>query len=80
MKVPLAIALTGSIIYILCVIITAIPSGVSLLSYLFHGIDIMKITSSNALSVGRVLAGLVEIFVLGYFTGWLYATLLGKKK
>ena len=79
MKIPLAVALTTSILYIICVILVSMPGGLTLFSYLFHGIDITQIASSG-LNVVNVIIGLIEAFVLAYIVGWLYVAIKGKGK
>lgn len=79
MKVPLAVAITASIVYIACVIIVIIPGSLTLFSYLFHGIDITQIASSG-LNVVNVIIGLIEAFVIAYVISWLYIAVKGKGK
>ena len=77
-KVALSVAYVISIVYITCAIAIAIAPQfiVNVFGALFHGIDISQISTTPTL--GRTILGLVEIFLLGYIVGWLFAKIYNR--
>lgn len=67
------------ILYIACVILYAIMPQqlITLVQFMFHGIDIAKISGSS-MTFGGVVIGLIEVLILSYFVGWLYAIAYNK--
>ena len=78
-RVALSLAIVSGIAYIVCALLIAIaPEGtLSFFGALFHGIDITKIAATN-LTIGSTILGFVEIIVLGYILGWLFAVIYNK--
>jgi len=76
-----SLAIVSGIVFIVCVVlIIVIPEAtMSLFGYLFHGLDISKITNPNVSIVSGII-GLVEIVVLAWIVGWLFATIYNKMK
>ncbi|MBI5391468.1 hypothetical protein HZB00_00540 [Candidatus Woesearchaeota archaeon] len=75
-KTGAALAIVSSIIYALCVIAIVAAPGVTLeiFSAMFHGIDITKI-SSTPVSFIRTIVGFIEINLLSFISGWLFAVI-----
>jgi len=78
-RVGYSLAAVSGIVYLACAILVAIaPSWtVSFFGALFHGIDITQI-ARTPVPLGSTVLGLVEIVVLGYVVGWLYAKIYNK--
>ena len=78
-RVGYSLAAVSGIVYLACAILVAIaPSWtVSFFGALFHGIDIAQI-ARTPVPLGSAVLGLVEIVVLGYVVGWLYAKIYNK--
>lgn len=83
-QVGLSLAIVFAIIYILCAILVAIlplQTIITYSNYVMHGIDITTIAAKTISPVGLII-GIIEIFVLGYIAGALFAFFynwLGKK-
>ena len=73
-RVALSLAIVSGIAYVVCALLVAVaPEGtLSFFGALFHGIDITKIAATN-LTIGSTILGFVEIIVLSYLLGWLFA-------
>jgi len=78
-RVGYSLAAVSGIVYLACAILVAIaPSWtVGFFGALFHGIDITQI-ARTPVPLGSTVLGLVEIVVLGYVVGWLYAKIYNK--
>ena len=78
-RVGYSLAAVSGIVYLACAILVAIaPSWtVGFFGALFHGIDITQI-ARTPVPLGSAVLGLVEIVVLGYVVGWLYAKIYNK--
>lgn len=78
-KVAYSLATVSGIAYIVCALLVAVaPEGtLSFFGALFHGIDITKIAATN-LTIGSTILGFVEIIVLSYLLGWLFAITYNK--
>ncbi len=77
-KVGLASGLTVAIFSLVCAlfIILAPSFTFNLANNIFHGIDITQIEKD--VSWGNILIGFVEIFVIGFIAGWLFALIYNK--
>ncbi|MBS3128099.1 hypothetical protein J4410_03055 [Candidatus Woesearchaeota archaeon] len=75
-----ALSITASMIYTLCaLIITLWPiSSFQFFNNWFHGIDLTKIAVSPQITLGSFVIGLLEIIVIMYIIGMLYAWLYNK--
>lgn len=74
--VGLSLALTSAIAYIFCVILLAASPTLlfKLTKDMFHGVDITKI-AVYPVSFGNALLGFIEIIVVAYILGWLFAAI-----
>ncbi len=70
----LALAAVGGVLSLACAAIIAIwrESALKLLGAMFHGIDMAAIAKIDV-SIGSIIAGLVEVVVIGAITGALFA-------
>ena len=78
-SVGYSLALVAGIVYLACAILVVImPTWtVNVFSALFHGIDITEIARASVPLTTAIL-GLVEIIVMGYLVGWLFAVVYNK--
>lgn len=79
-RVGYSLAAVFGIVYAVCAVLVAIsPDGtVKAFRYLFHGIDISKIAAMPTIT-GTII-GFVEIIVLGFIVGWLFAKIYNSFK
>ncbi len=72
-------AISIGAIYLACVILYLIMPQqlITLAQYMFHGIDITKISGSS-MSFGSVILGFIEVLILSYIVGWLYVIVYNK--
>ena len=76
-KVGFSLAVVTGIVSIACILLVAlVPGSVSVLGYIFHGIDVTKISKTPTL-YGTII-GFVEVVVLAYIAGWLFAVIYNK--
>ena len=80
-KVAFSLAGTSGIIYIICAVLIAIfPTGtVKTFGFLFHGIDISKISRESVPFTSTIL-GLIEIIALSLVVGYIFAMIYNKIK
>jgi len=52
-------------------------TALSFFGNIFHGIDITQIAKTSV-SVGSIIIGLIEAFILGWIIGWLFAVVYNK--
>lgn len=73
----LALGSVSGIIYIACVLLFAVAprAGIALANTMVHGLDLASITRATMAPFGTILVGLVEIAILGYLVGWLFAVM-----
>lgn len=69
-----SLAITSGIVYLICALLVTIAPRITLniFSYMFHGIDLTKIAMMPTLGLETIL-GLIEIIIVTYFIGWLFA-------
>ncbi len=79
-KVSYSLAVVAGIVYLVCAVLVAVAPvlTVNLFGALFHGIDISKISTTP--SLGRTILGLIEIVILGFVVGWLFAKIYNSVK
>lgn len=75
-SIGLASAAVSAIGYVLCVLFFAVaPEGaLQFFSAMFHGVDITEIAADMVWS-SAIILGFVEIVVLSFVGGWLFAVL-----
>ncbi len=66
---------------LLCAIFVLIFPGtaMSFFNNIFHGIDITQIVKTSV-SLGSIVIGLIEAFILGWIIGWFFAVVYNKFK
>jgi hypothetical protein len=80
---PKRIANTLGVVFagvsLLCAVLVLVFPGaaMSVFSNIFHGIDITQIAKSSV-SIGSIIIGLIEVFILGWIIGWLFAVVYNK--
>lgn len=78
---PGVIALTlgsvSGIFYLACVLLFAVAprAGIKLANTMVHGLDLTSIMRASMAPLGTILVGLVEIAILGYLVGGLFAVI-----
>lgn len=74
--VGLSLAGVAGIFYVICAALVALAPAVAMgvFKHLFHGIDITQI-ARTAVPFESTIIGLVEIVVLSFVAGWLFATI-----
>ncbi len=79
-RVGLTLGLVFVIISLVCAILIAISPGLvfNLASGIFHSIDLSQIAIPMTLS--SVIVGVIELFVIGFVGGWLFAVVYNKFK
>ena len=80
-RVGLSVMFVSGIAYIVCAIFVALSLGgtVRFFNYLFHGIDLEKITTTG-ITFQATLIGFVEAIVLAFIIGWLFAVVYNNLK
>ena len=73
----LTLGSVSGIIYIACVLLFAVAprAGIALANTMVHGLDLTSIMKASMAPFGTILVGLVEIAILGYLVGWLFAVM-----
>ena len=76
-----ALGIVSAIISLICAILFAIAPEfiMSLGNNLFHGLDLTQIAKSS-ISWSRVIIGIIEVFIIGFIGGWLFAVIYNKLK
>lgn len=76
-----ALAVTAGIVSLICyILILLFPSGtVRMFGAIFHGIDMNKIAMIPS-SIGYGLLGIIEVIIIGWIVGWLFAVIYNKLK
>ena len=52
-------------------------TALSFFNNIFHGIDITQVAKSS-ISLGNIIIGLIEVFILGWIIGWFFAIVYNK--
>ncbi len=68
-----SLAITAGIVSVVCalLILLAPEFTVSLFGAIFHGIDLSQISATA--TIGSSLLGVIEVVILGWIVGWLFA-------
>ena len=76
-----ALAIVSGIVSLACLLLVVIAKDftINLFGAIFHGIDLSKITADN-ITIGSAVLGFVEVVVLGFILGWLFAVIYNKLK
>ncbi|MEK6917671.1 MAG: DUF5676 family membrane protein [Nanoarchaeota archaeon] len=80
---PKRVANTLGVVFVgvsfLCAVFVLVFPGTatSIFSNIFHGIDITQIAKTSV-SLGSIIIGLIEAFVLGWIIGWFFAIIYNK--
>jgi len=78
-RVAYSLAVVFGAVYLACAILVAIAPAwtVSFFGALFHGIDIAQI-ARTPVPLGSAVLGFIEIVVIGYLVGWLFAAVYNR--
>lgn len=74
-KVGLSLGITFVGISVLCLLLVAIlPLQLVIAgsNAIFHGLDVSSIAAKN-ITIGSAIAGIIEVFVIGYVAGAIFA-------
>ncbi len=74
--VALSLASISALFYVACVLfLMAVPgAGVRFFANMFHGIDLTQI-AAGSVSLGNAVVGLIELVILAFIIGWLFAAI-----
>ncbi len=77
-KVANSLALTAGIISLVCALLVLLAPSftVSLFGAIFHGVDLSQI--SKTATIGSSVIGIIEVIILGWIAGWLFAKIYNK--
>ena len=74
-----ALASVAGIVSIVCLLLVIIAKdfAINLFGAIFHGIDLSQIAADN-ITIGAAILGFVEVVVIGFILGWLFAVIYNK--
>ena len=77
-RVANSLAITAGIFSLVCMllILMAPTFTMDLFGAIFHGIDLSQI--SKTASIGSSILGVIEVMILGWIAGWLFAVIYNK--
>ncbi len=69
-----ALASVAGIVSLACLLLVVIAKEftINLFGAIFHGIELSQIAADN-ITIGSAVLGFVEVVVIGFILGWLYA-------
>ena len=73
------LASVAGIVSLVCLLLIIIAKEftINLFGAIFHGIDLSKIAADN-ITIGSAVIGFVEVVVIGFILGWLFAVIYNK--
>ena len=73
------LASVAGIVSLVCLLLIIIAKEftINLFGAIFHGIDLSKIAADN-ITIGSAVIGFVEVVVIGFILGWLFAIIYNK--
>lgn len=73
------LAIVAGIVSLVCLLFVIIAKDftINLFEAIFHGIDLSKITADNV-TIGSAVIGFVEVIVIGFILGWLFAIIYNR--
>ena len=73
------LASVAGIVSLACLLLIVIAKEftINLFGAIFHGIDLNQIEASN-ITIGSAILGFVEVIVIGFVLGWLFAVIYNK--
>ena len=76
-----AIASVAGIVSLVCLLLVVIAKDftINLFGAIFHGIDLKQIAADN-ITLGSAILGFVEVVLIGFILGWLFAIIYNKLK
>ncbi|MBS3086097.1 hypothetical protein J4422_00145 [Candidatus Pacearchaeota archaeon] len=74
-----ALASVAGIVSLTCLLLVLIAKEftINFFGAIFHGIDLNQIEASN-ITIGSAILGFVEVIVIGFVLGWLFAVIYNK--
>lgn len=74
-----ALASVVGIVSIVCLLLVVIARDftINLFGAIFHGIDLSQIAADN-ITIGSAILGFVEVIIIGFILGWLFAIMYNK--
>ncbi len=77
-RVANSLAITAGIFSLACALLILMAQAftVNLFGAIFHGIDLNQI--SKTATVGSSVLGIIEVMILGWIAGWLFAVVYNK--
>ncbi len=78
LKFGLALGIAFSISFLICNIIFAIGGkdfSLNIVNTLFHDMDFMPLMINSGFNIGKLLCGLIILFLEGLFTGYVTASI-----
>ena len=74
-----ALASVAGIVSLTCLLLVLIAKEftINLFGAIFHGIDLSQIAADN-ITVSSAVLGFVEVVVIGFILGWLFAVIYNK--
>ena len=76
-----SLASVAGIVSLACLLLVVIARDftINLFGAIFHGIDLSKIVANN-ITVSSAVIGFVEVVVIGFVLGWLFAVIYNKMR
>lgn len=76
-----ALASVAGIVSLVCLLLIIVAKNftINLFGAIFHGIDLSQIAADN-ITINSVILGFVEVVVIGFILGWLFAKIYNKFK
>ena len=78
-RVGYTLAIVVGIVSLVCLLLVVIARDftINLFGAIFHGIDLSQIAADN-ITIGSAILGFVEVVVIGFILGWLFAVIYNK--
>ena len=76
-----ALASVAGIVSLVCILLVVVARDftINLFGAIFHGIDLSQIAADN-ITISSAVLGFVEVVVIGFILGWLFAAIYNKLK
>ena len=76
-----ALASVAGIVSLVCLLLIVVAKNftINLFGAIFHGIDLSQIAADN-ITINSVILGFVEVVVIGFILGWLFAKIYNRLK
>ena len=76
-----ALASVAGVVSLACLLLVIVAKefAINLFGAIFHGIDLSQIVANN-ITISSAALGFVEVVVIGFILGWLFAVIYNKLK